>query len=259
MIDLWLDQPDWITIGVLGLAFSLSGALFCCLSFLPAFRHQTASFQGVVGPFFTSSGALFALMTAFLGSSVYDAASTANETVMRERQGAIEIIDLARALRPHPAITRLPDLTRAYLHAVIEHEWNVRTNRLGSPITEQAYAQLLAEIAGAEVAQAGGGTMQAALLRAAQDIHAARLTRLSLQAPRGDGLRWVTVLLLGLLTQASIAVVHLDRLRSQILALTLSTLATVITLGLIAITERPFDGALGVSPEPLRQVIGTAS
>lgn len=193
-------------------------------------------------------------MTAFLGNAVYDTVRTANQAVMQEREAAIQIIDLARARDETPAIARLPDLTRTYVKAVLAHEWNLPEQRFSAPEAERAYAALLDAIADPKIARVGGSAIQAALLRAAQDIGSARVVRLTLRSPRADHFRWIGVLLLGVLTQFSIAAVHLDRIRPQILALLLCTAAIVVSLGVIAMTERPFEGALSVSPGPLVQV-----
>lgn len=255
MIDQWLDLPDWAMFLVLAAGYTCTGAVAVGLSFLPVFRPMAVRCQGVVAPFFVSAGALFGLMTAFLGSAVYDTVRQANQTAMQEREAAIQIIDLARVREDIPAIARLPDLTRAYLNTVLEHEWHPSDKRFSAPEAERAYSALLDTIADPEVGRAGGNAIQAAFLRAAQEISSARVVRLTLRSPRADHFRWAGVLLLGVVTQFSIAVVHLDRIRPQLLALFLSTCAAVVALGVIAVTERPFDGALAVSAEPLRQVV----
>ena len=50
----------------------------------------------------------------------------------------------------------------------------------------------------------------------------------------------------------ALGLVHLERPGARITALTLFSLAVVTTLVLIAVHERPFDGPLALSPEPLR-------
>src|SRR5690242_11022293 len=96
---------------------------------------------------------------------------------------------------------------------------------------------------------------QAALLNAVERIGAARSARLVLMGAPNDSPRWVAVLLLAVLTQVSVAVAHLDRARSQIVALSLSTAAAIIALAPVAILEHPFDGANQISLEPLRQAV----
>jgi hypothetical protein len=63
------------------------------------------------------------------------------------------------------------------------------------------------------------------------------------------------VLILGALTQISIAVVHLQRRNAQIAALVVFSAAVVVALGLIALQERPFQGPFQVGPGPLRQLL----
>lgn len=255
MIDLWLNQSDLSIIVTLTVGYGLSGVLCVVVSFLPAWRQAALRYNGVVAPFFVSAGTLFALMTAFLGSAVHDSVRNANQAVMQEREGALRIITLAEALPGNGPAGRLPDLTRTYIHSVLDHEWPLPAARFNAPQTEAALVGLLGAIADREIASTAGNAIQAAFLRAAEGISAGRVTRLGLSRPDADNLRWTGVLVLGLLTQLSVAAVHLDRLRPQVLALILSTSATIAALGVVATAERPFSGLLAVSREPLEQLV----
>jgi hypothetical protein len=55
------------------------------------------------------------------------------------------------------------------------------------------------------------------------------------------------------MTQITIGLVHLDRPRAQIAALTVFTCALVIALGMMAMQEWPFSGPLQIRPTPLEQ------
>jgi len=57
------------------------------------------------------------------------------------------------------------------------------------------------------------------------------------------------------MTQLAIGMVHLERPRAHIAAVAIFSLAAVITLGLIALQEYPFDGPLSVPPLPLEQLL----
>jgi hypothetical protein len=67
----------------------------------------------------------------------------------------------------------------------------------------------------------------------------------------------VTVLVLGVLTQVSLALVHLDKVRALLSALAVFSLAAVVVLGLIALQEDPFAGSIQVSPAPLEDALAT--
>ncbi len=86
----------------------------------------------------------------------------------------------------------------------------------------------------------------------------ARADRIALNSRQADEIKWVAVLLLGLLTQLSISMVHLDRAPACIAAVAVFSLAAVIALGAIAMQEAPFDGPLRIEPTPLERVLKEA-
>jgi hypothetical protein len=61
------------------------------------------------------------------------------------------------------------------------------------------------------------------------------------------------------MTQIAIGAVHLERYRAHIAALTIFTIAAIVSLALIAIQEDPFNGSVVVSPQPLEKVLKTLS
>jgi hypothetical protein len=62
---------------------------------------------------------------------------------------------------------------------------------------------------------------------------------------------------LGVLTQVAVAVVQLDRLRPQALALFVFTTAFAATVALIGVNERPFSGR-AIDDAPIRAAIVSA-
>lgn len=255
MINAWLDLPDWQIIAVLTGGFTLTGVLCVTLSFMGFARPVAVRYQGVVAPFFVSAGTLFALMTAFLGSAVHESVRSANLAVMQERAGALRIIVLAEAQPHNPAAKDLPDQARAYVRSVLNHEWPLPVGRYNAPQTEMALKRMFSTVAHHDMAAIGGTAIQSAFIRALEEISAGRIARLGLSRPDADNLRWLGVLILGLLTQFSVAAVHLDRVRAQVLAVLLSTAATITALGVVATTERPFSGFLSVSRAPLEHLL----
>jgi Protein of unknown function (DUF4239) len=253
MLTTWLDLPPWAIAVTLIVFYGLTATLLHLIAFHWSTRHHLASLQGMTTPFFTTANTLFALMIAFLGAGVWESYRTAVQAVLHEREGIVAVLELANAV-PSEA-TRLRDRVNHYVTSVIDDEWHQRPVGHGSDHTNAALLALLGAAASQQTGGAASPAVHAALLNAVQRISAARSARLVLMEAPNDGPRWVAVLLLALLTQVSMAVAHLDRTRSQIVALSLSTTAAIIALALVAMLERPFDGANQVSLEPLRQAI----
>jgi membrane protein YdbS with pleckstrin-like domain len=79
-------------------------------------------------------------------------------------------------------------------------------------------------------------------------IHDARAERLSLGSDRTNQVKWAIVLLHGIVTQLAIALVHLERPRAHVAALTVFSLAAVIALGLTRISVQRITAGFGGAP-----------
>ena len=89
-------------------------------------------------------------------------------------------------------------------------------------------------------------------------VRQARLVRLTLTAGISNPMNWLAVLVLGVLTQIAVAVVQLEKLRPQALALFVFTAAFAATVVLIGLSERPFAGR-PIDAGALRAVVAMAS
>jgi hypothetical protein len=114
---------------------------------------------------------------------------------------------------------------------------------------------LLREVARPDASLEIAPAVRGALLNGVLRARSARDDRLVLSNDQSDATKWLSVLILALLTKVALAVVHLDRPRAQLVALIVFGVAAATTLGLIAVRERPFAGAVRVSPAPLEEVL----
>ena len=121
--------------------------------------------------------------------------------------------------------------------------------------TDAALAALLRELSDPKIATEAGQAVHSALLSTALRVRDARADRLALASDRTNNVKWTTVLILGLLTQIALAFVHLERPRAQVASIALFSVAAVVALGLIALQEQPFDGALRISSAPLQELL----
>jgi len=96
-----------------------------------------------------------------------------------------------------------------------------------------------------------------AMLGGLVDIRRARLDRLTLAGGVSARLNWLAVIALGILTQIAVAIVQLDKIRPQALALFVFTTAFAGTIALIGLGERPFSGR-PINDAPLRAAIASA-
>ena len=89
------------------------------------------------------------------------------------------------------------------------------------------------------------------------EVRQARLDRLMLAAGLSNDMGWLAMLALGVLTQVAVAVVQLERLRPQALALFVFTTAFAATVVMIGLGERPFSRDL-IDDSPLRAAVASS-
>jgi hypothetical protein len=253
MFELWLRSG---TVGIILVPFVLLYLVMVGLVWLmhlsPA-RPFFASCTGVGAPFFVSVGVLFALFAAFLSNDVQQRGARARAAVFREADGVRTILRLTEALgKPGD---RLKGAALAYVQSVLADDGAGRNDgaaeELG-PLRDLSAAALAPEIAAAAPQAA-----HQAILDALVQIRQARLERITLTGGTSAPLNWIAMLILGVLTQVAVAVVHLDRMRPQALALFVFTTAFATTVALIGLGERPF--ASQIDEAPLRAALLSAA
>jgi hypothetical protein len=226
-----------------------------------SFNSKTAKFarllDGVVTPFFGVVGVLFALLTGFLASDVADRNRQAVQAVQSEAGELRNIYTLSGATvsEMHSIRTALSD----YVDSLVKREWPAMEEDKAAPSASGNYDTLLQRIADPQIAQTASIAVHGALLNAMVRAGTARSERLALASDRTDEIKWVLVLVLGVMTQISIGLVHLQKLGAQVTALTVFSLAVVIAVGMIALQERPFTGDIRVGPGPLAGLVRLSS
>ncbi|MGZ6007129.1 MAG: bestrophin-like domain [Rhizomicrobium sp.] len=253
MINAWLDLPAAALFAVLIVFYGLSGALISWLCVRSPLRAKIQTMSGVVAPFFGAVSLLFALLTGFLASDVGDRNRQAWRAVHTESSAAMSVHTLSVASASDMAASRAA--LRDYLQSVVRDEWRAMAEDGASSKTDTALAALLRELSDPKIATEAGQAVHNALLSTVLRVRDARADRLALASDRTNDVKWATVLILGLLTQIALASVHLERPRAQVAAIALFSVAAVVALGLIALQEQPFDGALRISSAPLQEAL----
>jgi len=245
----WLDLSAVLIFAVLILIYGASGAVIYWLAYGAPIRGHVQSLSGVVPPFVATTGVMFALLTGFLASDVGNRNRQAWQAVHTEASAATSLHTLSIAAASDMAAIRAA--LRDYLRSVVADEWPRMSGDGAAARTEAAQATLLREVSDPSIATQSGQAVHSALLANVLRMRDARAQRLALASDRTNDVKWITVLLLGMLTQVSIGLVHLERARAKIAALSVFTVAAVITLGLLAIQEGPFDGPIQIPPTPI--------
>jgi hypothetical protein len=249
MFELWLRSG---AVGIIGIPFVvlfLVVAGIVWLTHLSPARPFFVSCIGITGPFFASVAVLFGLFAAFLASDAQQRDAHARAAVFREADGVRTILRLAEALGG--AGEPLKTAAVAYIESVLAaHPRDGAAEDL-TPLRNLSAAAL----APGTTAAAPPAAHQA-ILEGLVQIRQARLERITLTTGTSAPINWIAMLILGVLTQVAVAVVHLERVRAQALALCVFTAAFVATVALIGLAEWPFAGH--IDEAPLRAALASA-
>jgi len=159
LFNLWLDQPTWLILLVLGTGLSLTGLLIHWASHHGPTRHFASSLVGVQGAFFTSISVLFALFSGFLGNDVWERQRQAYRSVQAERDSLLAIGTLSVAKVSDMAPIR--EALRAYVEAVVLDEWPRMADQGESALAAQALGEVLRQVARPEIgAEAGAASLR---------------------------------------------------------------------------------------------------
>jgi hypothetical protein len=253
MIRAWLDLPALGIFTTLCLFYYGMMLVLVGLVFRSPLGSHARSLTGVVAPFFSSVAILFGLLTGFLANDVGDRSRQAVRAVQTEAGELRNIYTLSVASASDMGAIRVA--LKAYVNSTLYDEWPAIVHGETSPRTDAAYDDLLREISDPAITRDASGAVHAALLAAAIRVGTARSDRHSLSVDHTNTLKWSSVLLLGLITQIALALVHLERPRAMLAALTVFCTGAVVALGLIALQEYPFEGAFRVSPAPFERLL----
>lgn len=252
MIRAWLELP---TIGIflsLTVLFYGMAALLALAAFRSSLAGLIRALEAPVAPFFSSVAVLFALLAGFLANDISERSRQAFRATQVEAGELRNIytLSVAAASDMQSIRTALKD----YVTSVATQEWPAMADGRMSPPTDAAYDGLLREVSNPAIARSSGNAVHAALLNATVRVGTARNDRLAIASDHTNDLKWIVVLVLGLFTQLAIALVHLDKPRAFILALSVFSGAVVVALGIIALQEYPFYGTFRLSPAPIAQL-----
>jgi hypothetical protein len=156
--------------------------------------------------------------------------------------------------------TPVKDAAVGYAQSVLDEELPAMRQRGAVPEDLDALRTLTLAAMAPPLTASAPPAAHEAMVGGLVDIRQARLERVTLAGGESATLYWLAVIVLGVLTQLAVAVVQLDKMRPQALALFIFifTTAFAATVVLIGLGERPFSGR-AINDAPLRGAIASAS
>jgi Protein of unknown function (DUF4239) len=249
-ITLPLTATLLATVGILG----AMAILLIWLSFGPRTGRFIQTFRGVAPPFFGSVTVILAILIGFLANDIWDRDQRAANSVRSEADGLVTLFTLVSTSGTAVA-DPVAQAIRTYATAVTKKEWPAMAMGEGAPEAEKALGDLLRIIVHPVPARESNPVLDRALLDTALAIRANRNLRLALSEDETGRLKWVAVLTLAMIGQISLAVVHLEKIRPQIAAMTIYTMSLIFVIGLLAAHEVPFAPPTVISFDPIAHVL----
>lgn len=223
----------------------------------PVWKDRLLTLRGVVPPFINIVGVLFGLTLAFIANDTWNAHDKATNAVYREADELRSLVVLSGSM-PQPLRTEFRQRLSAYAQASAG-EWAQLAQRQLSPRTEALSADLLLNVASAEVAGGVGSNVQAVMLKSVADVRQARDLRISLSQTHLNPLKWLGMAYLGFLCILSLAVVHVDNPRAAAAAIVLFSLSAAPTAAIVLIQGNPFQQPSFVSAQPILAAVALAT
>ena len=131
-------------------------------------------------------------------------------------------------------------------------------NQDNAPEYLEAVRRLTMALLAPETATAAAPAAHQAMLDGLVEVRQARMQRLALMTTTSTSMNWAAMLVLGVLTQVAVAVVQLDKMRPQALALFVFTTAFAATVALIGLARQPYASE-DVDAGPLRAAIASVT
>ncbi|MGE5503051.1 MAG: DUF4239 domain-containing protein [Actinomycetota bacterium] len=241
------DHYLFAATALLGTFAACGGLLW--LAHASRFAARISAWRGVSPPFVNVVGVLFALTLAFLANDTWSAHDRALSATLQEAGSLRNILSVGAAM-PEPTAAAVRGAVAAYARAVVEDEWPLLSRRQESPQAGRALEQLLAFLSSHEVAAVVDTATHGALLQQAVQVQAQRDARLALSRTHVNPLKWLGMAFLGFLTMISIAMVYVDQLKAEIVAVGLFALAAAPTAAIVLVQGNPFQAPTAVSAAP---------
>jgi hypothetical protein len=92
-------------------------------------------------------------------------------------------------------------------------------------------------------------------VQAGEEVRSARDLRIALSHTHVNPLKWLGMAFLGFLTMISIALVHVDQSRAELLAVVLFASAAAPTAAIILVHGNPFQEPAAVSAAPIQAIL----
>lgn len=248
------QEFDYIALLVLGIlaTYATVGLIFWLINNSHRIGETIRSLTSISPQLVATIGLLFGLYMAFFANDIWSIRDRSQTMILQEADGLRGILNVAESLSAEDGAP-LAAAIRGYIGAAVQ-EWPLLAQGESSPQAHALLRRMTHVAMGEPLAGRMGFGAQWAVAHNLEKVQSARYYRLALSQKRGDPLKWFAVACLGTLTLLSVALVHLDNRRSQLVAMLIY--ASAISVGFTAayLERSPFQ-AFVVSPKPIAELV----
>lgn len=193
------------------------------------------AFEGLSPTSIGTVGVLFGLFSAFLASDIWQRVHDFELGFEREASAIDHLQNIAEAMGDNgePILLVLKDYVRVSIYGAPAMIDGRQFAHAGDTLD-----RVFPAISDAVQGQYSHLAARSIMLTDVKEILDARATRNYIAHSHSDPHKWVAVMLLGLLTQLTIALTYVERSKVQAAALTIFTLAFVVSIAIFATHER---------------------
>jgi hypothetical protein len=246
------DHYGYAAVALLGTFAAAAATLWVTLA--SRFAAPLRSYRGIVPPFLNVIGLLFGLTLAFLANDTWNAHDRAIGAVFQEADGLRSMMALARHLPPDLR-AKIDGAVKDYARLTVEDEWPQLARRQSSRQAAEQLDTILGVLSGADVVKSLSPAVHSVMLHEAIRVRTTRDLRISLSQTHVNPLKWLGMAFLGFLTIISIAMVHVDQTRAEILAVMLFAAAAAPTAAIVLVQGNPFQQPTAVTSAPIQSLL----
>ena len=241
-----------IFMSIFGVYVSIA-LIITLIVYTPRLKGFFSSFEGINGTFYSPAASMFALLAAFMGSTLGAGFSAHTDSINKERAAVLLYVDFINHT-PLLANQNLQYQVKQYLQSALEEEWpnlvHEKISRDTGLLIQEIFLKTI------KIAPALDGTQAGRELTKILDSwYDARAKRLSYRWKQVEHLRWAVLITVAFLLQLSVAVTHISSSRRVMgLSLGITTALIVSVMTPLALNVNHYSGLLQVSKMPLNEV-----
>jgi len=204
-------------------------------------------------------GTLFALFVVFTAAQVWNDNDRAVAAIAQEASALKSVLVLSTAL-PEESRSRFQALIHKHIEEIATKEWPMMAHQTATlAVAPGNLVEALQLALAMTPVSPGQGIAQREVVIAIESALDARRQRVLLSRSSVGLVKWACLVTEAICVLIGIGLVHGDQRAAAIVAMGLFATGAAACFLLIAAYDRPFVGQLSIRPDPLLQVMPTAS